>query len=274
MHPANPRLESLSDIYGYQKNVKKSNAYLPMVPNHDGWSTLTAIDKNMHRSKRRTLAQGLSDSALKTFEPAMLEHLKAFIDRLNEAFEPGIDQWSRPQDVSMLCTNLPLRSEPTTNADKFFILLSCHSTINPGADTSLFNEGKWLSLETIGEYAFGKSIGLLTKPDDRFLVDAIDMYRWRMGCYEELPFLKTLRIESVIGLFRRNESRLAKRYRTWKHNFGNEILRDSGKTRNGIFSLIMSSQGENWKDSNYSVNELWAEGTFLMLAGTHDSLYL
>lgn len=73
-----------TDIYGFSKNVKKSKAYLPMVPNQKSWCTLTTINKDAHRIKRKIVSQSLSDHALKEFEPALHKHIDNFCHKLGK----------------------------------------------------------------------------------------------------------------------------------------------------------------------------------------------
>ncbi|KAG6986541.1 hypothetical protein G7Y79_00078g099950 [Physcia stellaris] len=74
----------LHDIYGQSRNVKKAKGYHAILPAPGAFSVHTAIDKDMHRHKRKVLAQGLSDDALKKFEPTLLACLSKFCEKLAE----------------------------------------------------------------------------------------------------------------------------------------------------------------------------------------------
>ena len=91
---------NFTDIYGHRKNVQKSKAYLPMVPEGDGWCTLTCIDKSRHHQKRRLITQGLSDQALKQFEPALLANIRTFCDKLGEGGPRNIDSWTDARNMN------------------------------------------------------------------------------------------------------------------------------------------------------------------------------
>jgi cytochrome P450 len=73
------------DIYSQGKNFTKSKNYSAMV--HQALNTLTVRDKKDHGRRRRVISQGLSDSTLRNFEPAMLEIINRFCDRLLETVE-------------------------------------------------------------------------------------------------------------------------------------------------------------------------------------------
>jgi cytochrome P450 len=89
------------DIFGYKNHVVKSKSYLPMVPEEGAWSTLTIIDKEVHRQRRKVISKALSDSALKDFEPKMIEHMDVFRDQLCGPVDS--ESWSTAKDMSVLC---------------------------------------------------------------------------------------------------------------------------------------------------------------------------
>jgi len=72
---------------GFPKNVKKSKAYLTLVPNGKNWSTLTTIDKAAHRVKRKVVSQAFTDDALTEFELAIHKHIDLLHDIVLEGTE-------------------------------------------------------------------------------------------------------------------------------------------------------------------------------------------
>lgn len=98
--PASRNVTNFLDIYGHCKNVRKSKAYLPMVPEEGAWCTLTCIDKSMHRCKRRLITQGLSDDALKAFEPSLLSHLDIFCRKLGGDLFQHNGTWTEPRNMN------------------------------------------------------------------------------------------------------------------------------------------------------------------------------
>ena len=95
--------DNRTDIYGFSKNVKKSKAYLPLVPNNY-WSTLTTIDKSVHRVKRKVFSQCLSEHAVKDYEPSLLTHVGSFCKRLQEGL-PDSDTWSEARAMDQWCSS-------------------------------------------------------------------------------------------------------------------------------------------------------------------------
>jgi cytochrome P450 len=47
------------------------------------------VDKNIHRTKRRIVGQGLTDRATRQFEPVMLQQISTFLTKLLRASEEG-----------------------------------------------------------------------------------------------------------------------------------------------------------------------------------------
>lgn len=242
--PASRIITDLLDIYGHGQNFQKSKAYLPMVPEEGGWCTLTCIDKSMHRYKRRLITQGLSDDALKAFEPSLLAHIDIFCHKLGEGGLRRNGQWTEPRnmnDYGMPCC--------------------------PAFRTSISDESisdKWLTLDVMGEFGFGERMGLLESSKHRFIIDVMHFYSWVMGFYEQFPGIAKLRLEYVL-LFGRRLLRLntaaQDQWEDWKDRFAASVLQEDQSQQKGLFSTVLKLR------NNFSLSELWAEGSFLMLAG-------
>ena len=90
-----------------------------------------------------------------------------------------------------------------------------------------------------------------------------------MGLYEQMPSLANLYLDRLLEFVTRY-SAAQKRWTTWSRHFAAAVLDpDSSKPR-GIFSSILSARDSHGKRIGQS--ELWAEGSFLMLAGIPTSL--
>jgi len=71
-----------------------------MVPDDDSWCTLTCINKSMHRHKRRLFTKGISEDAIREFEPAMRKHLDCFCGKLGEGANPNGEGWTGPKNMN------------------------------------------------------------------------------------------------------------------------------------------------------------------------------
>jgi hypothetical protein len=83
--------------YGHGAPFRKSKGYETMIPLDDGWSTMTSINKTLHKNLRQTLRAGLGNDYLKRFEPAILRHLKIYYAELTKDKKP--DGWSKAANM-------------------------------------------------------------------------------------------------------------------------------------------------------------------------------
>ena len=69
-----------------------------MLPWAGGWSSATCIDKDHHKTLKKTLQSGFNVNALKQFEPAVLRNLKRYLDRFGQQTADA-DGWSAAFDM-------------------------------------------------------------------------------------------------------------------------------------------------------------------------------
>ena len=116
----------------------------------------------------------------------------------------------------------------------------------------------------MGEFGFGKKLGLLESSKHRFLVDVMHFYSQVMGFYEQFPEIAKLRLEYGL-IFGRRLLRLdtaaQDEWQVWKDQFSASILQNTQSQQGNLFSAVLNSR------DRVSPSELWAEGSFLMLAG-------
>lgn len=96
-------------IYGHGAPFRKSKGYQTMLPMPDGWSTMTSIDKTLHRNLRRVFRSGMAVDVLARHEPAVVRNLEIYFgellrDRDAQGWSAAADMriWSESQrqDVS------------------------------------------------------------------------------------------------------------------------------------------------------------------------------
>ncbi|TVY85564.1 Cytochrome P450 monooxygenase [Lachnellula suecica] len=133
-----------------------------MVPNNDAWSILTLIDKQVHLERRRVLSKALSDNALRTFEPSMLQHMDIFHQQV--ATQIDANGWSMPKNMS---------------------------------DYSMR-----LTFDIMCDFGFGQNFSLQTNRSLDYIPKVLKNYSWRMGIYEQYPKLANLNIEILAEFFR------------------------------------------------------------------------
>ncbi|KAG5765125.1 hypothetical protein H9Q69_009396 [Fusarium xylarioides] len=96
--------QAYKDVYGHNKNVRKSLAYLAMV--HKTPSTFTLMDRHEHAWKKRILSQKLSDSAIRSFEPKITGMIDRFCEYVCPASTGKGNTVSKPFNMSEMCDYL------------------------------------------------------------------------------------------------------------------------------------------------------------------------
>lgn len=124
-----------------------------------------------------------------------------------------------------------------------------------------------MTFDITADLAFGESTRLQDKEENRFLVDCINAYSWRMGCFYELPALMHLDFILLAYLWTRGKLKTLTKFLKWKQAFGSKIMSKDGGTKRGIFSLVLNARGAH----RFTEDEVWAEGILLMLAGSDTS---
>ncbi|MCJ1392072.1 hypothetical protein MMC18_004939 [Xylographa bjoerkii] len=166
-------------------------------------------------------------------DEAVKEYEPRLIDHLNiflEQLEPGKStvSWSEPRDLSVLCMRL--------------------------------------TLDVMCDFGFGQNLGSQLNQDLSFIPRVFQSYSWRMGIYEQYPQLAYLGVERLASWFQYGK-KLEKSFRSWSENFASTVLDRRDGKRKGQFSIIRDSK---FSAAGTLLNdlELWAEGSFMMLAGS------
>lgn len=197
-----------------------------MVPGKHAWSTLTTIDKHHHRFKRGLLSSQLKSQSLEQFEPMLLHYVEKLCAKLGEGSTS--EHESEPRNMAQWC--------------------------------------EYFTLDVIGSFAFGQELGMLDKPENRFIMDTLHKYSQTMGIYLQMPSLSNLRLEHLLEtLFAWKKSQKAQR--KWIAAFIAEVMgATAGDSKKGFFPHIFAARDQGGNPLRFE--ELRAEGAFLLLAGT------
>lgn len=198
-----------------------------MIPAPGAFNIFTAVDKGIHRFKRMVLSQGFSDKALRAFEPTMLHHIDIFVRNLMRTpnYNDANDGWSPPVDMTACCRHL--------------------------------------QYDVMGEFGFGQSFELQTRPDNHFLIDAVTATSRKAGVYVQYPKLKYLQLEKLLyrkGLWMRQK------YLDLMGRLVRERLSAENHSQNDLFSFLVDAKDPE-TGQGFTESELWAETRFLLIAG-------
>lgn len=198
-----------------------------MIPALGAFSVFTAVDKNIHRFKRKVLNQGFSDQAIRAFEPTMLHHMDVFVKKLvgPPDYSDDNDGWSPPLDMTECCRHL--------------------------------------QYDIMGEFGFGQSYQLQTKPDNRFLIDATTATSRKAGVYIQYPKLQHLHLENLLY---RKGNLIREKYLQLMARLVKERLSAEKGSQNDLLSFLVDAKDPETGRS-FTETELWAESRFLLIAG-------
>lgn len=122
--------EGVHDIYDVPKNanIQKADNYKVL---HDGGATSihSAIDKDVHATKRKALSHGFSEQALKGLEEYMISNIRKWLDVLIEGAADETKGWTSAKNMT--------------------------------------DHSNWLTFDILGDLCFGQSFDLITSPEHR-----------------------------------------------------------------------------------------------------------
>ena len=117
------------------------------------------------------------------------------------------------------------------------------------------------------DFGFGKKHDVMRNPGLSFLLKVLQNYNWRMGVYFQCPLLTRLRVEKIAQILRQGQ-KMQRKWEDWSGAFTASILDQPNTELNGRFAAFLDSRGPA-TEGRIPFEELWAEGSVWMLAGTH-----
>jgi len=134
-----------------------------------------------------------------------------------------------------------------------------------GADIDRPALDKWLTLDSLCQIGFRRTLNLLEKPHNRFVIDALHSFSSVMGVYVQFPELAKLHLEKLVQWLPRAKATHTK-LTILSNKFGSSVVEARNDHQRCLFSRILSSADQRVQHT-FPESELWAEGIFLMLAG-------
>jgi cytochrome P450 len=198
-------------------------------------STATAVDKEVHAFKRRTVSKGLSTAAIARVEPSVIG------------------------SIEVLCQMLQKKTENLHDDTK----------LEPGQWTEPKNMEKWcayIGFDIMGSVVMGSKVDTLRKPDDRPVIDAIAAVMKRLSLINHFPAINNVVVNKLAS---RNKKVAAQRntFLSFSQAMVKQRVADTQSTGD-LFGIIMQD-----KDPEFGVSELASESVFIMIAGkSHGSI--
>lgn len=122
-----------------------------------------------------------------------------------------------------------------------------------------------LTLDVMCDFGFGQNVGLQKDQSLDYITKTLQNYSWRMGIYEQYPRLATLSVERLASLLQYGAD-LQKRFRSWSENFTSVIINRCNDKPKGRFDILQDFR-DPVTGKGLSDLELWAEGSFMIVAG-------
>ncbi|KAJ5267074.1 hypothetical protein N7478_009882 [Penicillium angulare] len=222
--------DALNDIYGIRANVRKVDAWAAYSASRRSPNVLSAIDKNVHSFKRRTLAAVFSQRGMNEIESRILEHVEKFTDLLGTKDDSpsflDASGWRSPKLMTQVCD--------------------------------------WLSFDIIGDITYGKSFDMLRSPDLRWVPSVYSKMSHRgMACLAQ-PKVWQYKVDRIFlaPMYKDIVSAGTWVYERAKARVG---MGDNVET-NDAFSIMMNAKDEK-RGLEYSLKDLWTESMLLLAAG-------
>lgn len=112
---------ALRDIYGNGKNVMKADQYFHLRRNAKVVTTFSATDKKEHAFRRRIIAHGFSETALRAMEEDILSHVRVFCREIGNKMNG--DDWSEPRNMAQWSSYLTFDILGTLSFSRSFGML-------------------------------------------------------------------------------------------------------------------------------------------------------
>ncbi|KAK3170695.1 hypothetical protein OEA41_002777 [Lepraria neglecta] len=219
---------AIKDIYGRTANVQKSTAYRAFETSPTAHDTQSTVNKVAHARKRRVIGQAFSESAIRSFEDHVLEHVETFVTHLGRADvhtgKPQEKSWSPAVNIAKLCS--------------------------------------YVSFDLMAELVFGNAFHMLELMDNRFIIDLIQVAAFRVGVCLQMPNLAVWNIDKI---FTPRVRKLRDQYVGVSKRMAVDRMNMDSK-RQDLFSHILAAKDPQ-TGKGFSLDEIWGESTLLIVAG-------
>ncbi|KAI0201455.1 cytochrome P450 [Astrocystis sublimbata] len=218
--------KALQDIYNNDR-VTKSHVYELTVASGKP-SIFNTINRQSHREKRKLIGQAITDKAMRSFEPIMLEQIDIFIEQLRLASAP----------TSGSSNPLPLNMTDLT---------------------------KRLGADIVGHLAFGYALNMQTDPTNRFLLRGLAIGTYQNNSFMQFPLLKKLGLHKLVPLIAGYSARME--YMNLLQKMITVRLSKEKYAKNDLYSFVVDHLDADGSKNGVKTGELWSEALFFFPAG-------
>ncbi|KAI3330148.1 cytochrome P450 [Ustulina deusta] len=218
--------EALQDIYNNGR-VTKSHVYELTVTSGKP-SIFNAIDRQKHREKRKLIGQAITDKAMRSFEPTMLEQIDVFIEQIR---------------LASSSTSGSKGSQPVNMTDLT----------------------KRLGADIVGHLAFGYAMNMQTDPTYQFVLRGLAVGSYQNNSFMQFPMLKKLGLHNLVPIVGGFASRM--KYRNMLQKMITSRLSQEKHAKNDLYSFVVDHLDRDGSKNGVKTSELWSEALFFFPAG-------
>lgn len=217
------------DIYSRSANVQKSTAYRAFETTPEAHDLQSTVDKTKHSAKKRVMSQAFSDSALRSLEHHILQHVDEFVNLLPKS--TGSEKDSAESEWS--------------------------------ASKNMNSWSSWVCFDFMAELVFGRTFDMLKSSEHRYILDLIQSAAFRVGVCLQMPQLAAWNVDRLVAPTIR---KLRDRYVQTSRDMAQERMKMDG-SRKDLFSHILAAR-DPVNGVGFTTDEIWGESTLLIVAGS------
>ena len=205
-----------------------------MNPSSTTSNTLTIIDKDSHRRRRKGLSLAFSEHALRSFEPIIIKNIDIMLRELQDYISrtPSESHWSDP--------------------------------------VNMMERSKYFTFDVMAAFGFGRSFNAQIEDTNRGMLLGMRTGSMLSGICVQYPRLR--HYKAVIErLIRPSSTWTRERFANFMRQVVKTRLTEPKDAKQDLFSFIIGSNA-NAVDEGLTLDELWMESRMLMLAGKYSQI--
>ena len=205
-----------------------------MNPISTSSNTLTIIDKDSHRRRRKGLSPAFSEHALRSFEPIIIKNVDIMLGKLQESTSQTSSESRWSDSVNMI------------------------------------ERSKYFTFDVMTAFGFGRSFNAQIEDTNRGILLGMRTGSMLSGICVQYPRLR--HYKAVIErLIRPSNTWTRERFANFMRQVVKTRLTEPKDATRDLFSFIIGSK-TNAADEGLTLDELWMESRMLMLAGEYSQI--
>ena len=132
----------------------------------------------------------------------------------------------------------------------------------------LTSSDQWLALDIISELAFGISTDLLNNTNDRFVLDLLHIYTWKLGVVDQWPNLNWIGLETLASKLLPSTSKDGNSFEEWLTKLTSKAIANNTSATNGLMAPVVQAGEDKNPKGGHDKSQMLAEGCFVTFTGS------